>query len=42
MIQVRSSYVPLKRKTNNFWQWTMYIESKLREVRGYDKHKFKL
>ena len=38
MIKIRSSYIPLKRKTN-VYQWQFYIKSKLRELRGYEKHK---
>ena len=31
MIQVYSSYIPLKRKTKNVYQWLGYINSKLKE-----------
>jgi len=38
MIAVSSSYVPVKRKTKNSLQWKAFIESKLKESRGFNKH----
>jgi hypothetical protein len=39
MICIQSAYVPKTRKTDNSNQWSGYLSSKLKELRGYDKHK---
>lgn len=39
MIRVQSVYFPEKYKTKNEFQWMGYIKSKLKELRGLDKHR---
>lgn len=39
MICVKSAYVPKTRKTENHNQWSGYLNSKLKELRGFSKHK---
>lgn len=39
MICVQSAYIPEKRKTETPNQWIGYLNSKLKELRGFEKHK---
>ena len=38
-MNIKTAYIPKKRKTKNVLQWMGYIDSKLKESRGFDKHK---
>lgn len=38
-LQIQKSYIPLIRKTKDEFQWMAYVKSKLKESRGYEKHK---
>ena len=38
MICIQSAYIPKKRKTKYFYQWKGYLDSLIKESKGYDKH----
>lgn len=38
MICIQSAYVPEKRKTKFQSQWKAYLEAKIKESKGYNKH----
>ncbi len=38
MICIQSAYVPKTRKTKYQSQWQAYLEAKIKESKGYNKH----